>query len=94
MHELEFGVRGPRPTGRTAISRLLFVADAVVADVDELPRAVSGAAAGAHVLTAALPGRVARLVDVVDRFRHVADERLDTVPAQLRREVRGALLDR
>ena len=67
---------------RTAIQRLLFVADAAVADVDELPpavRAMIDLAADVHVLTPALPGRLAWLADDVDRFRHVADERLDTV---------------
>jgi hypothetical protein len=33
-----------------------------------------------YVVTPALPGRLARLADNVDRFRHVAGERLDTVP--------------
>jgi nucleotide-binding universal stress UspA family protein len=32
-----------------------------------------------YVLTPTLPGRLAWLADEVDRFRHVADERLDTV---------------
>jgi nucleotide-binding universal stress UspA family protein len=71
------------PTDRhAAIQRLLFVADAAVADVHELPPAVRDvidAAAEVYVLTPALPGRLAWLADDVDRFRHVADERLDTV---------------
>jgi nucleotide-binding universal stress UspA family protein len=65
-----------------AIHRLLFVSDAAVADVDELPpavRAIIGAATEVHVLTPTLPGRLAWLTDDVDRFRHVADERLDAV---------------
>ena len=65
-----------------AIQRLLFVADAALADVDELPpavRTVIDAAADVYVVTPALPGRLAWLADDVDRFRHVADERLDTV---------------
>jgi nucleotide-binding universal stress UspA family protein len=69
-------------TRRTAIQRLLFVADAAVADVDELPpavRAVIDAAADVYVVTPTLPGRLAWLADDVDRHRHVADERLDTV---------------
>jgi nucleotide-binding universal stress UspA family protein len=80
----------PRITGRHShhddrrptIERLLFVADATVADVDELPlavRAVLDAAADIYVVTPTLPGRLAWLADDVDRFRHVADERLDTV---------------
>ena len=67
---------------RTAIQRLLFVADAAVADVDELPpavRTIIDEAAEVYVLTPTLPGRVAWLTDEVDRFRHLADERLDTV---------------
>ena len=66
----------------TAIQRLLFVADAAVADVDELPpavRTVIDAAADVYVITPSLPGRLAWLTDEVDRFRHLADERLDTV---------------
>jgi nucleotide-binding universal stress UspA family protein len=66
----------------SAIQRLLFVADAAVADVGQLPppvRAVIDAAAAVYVLTPTLPGRLAWLADEVDRVRHVADERLDTV---------------
>jgi nucleotide-binding universal stress UspA family protein len=68
--------------GERAIARLLFIADAAVADVDELPpavRVVIDLAADVYVVTPALPGRLAWLADDVDRFRHVADERLDTV---------------
>jgi nucleotide-binding universal stress UspA family protein len=68
--------------GGPAIQRLLFVADAAVADVSQLPppvRAVIDAAAAVYVLTPTLPGRLAWLTDEVDRVRHVADERLDTV---------------
>jgi nucleotide-binding universal stress UspA family protein len=71
------------PTNPTpGIERLLFVSDAAVADVDELPpvvRAIIDAATEVNVLTPALPGRLAWLADDVDRFRHSADERLDTV---------------
>ena len=70
-----------------AIQRLLFVADATVAEVDELPsrvRAVIDAAAEVYVLTPTLPGRLAWLADDVDRCRHVADERLDTVLGHMR----------
>jgi nucleotide-binding universal stress UspA family protein len=72
------GARGCTPP----ILRLLFVSDAAVADVDELPpavRAIIDAAKKVHVLTPTLPGRLAWLADDVDRFRHYADERLDTV---------------
>src|SRR3954454_85811 len=71
------------PTDPTpGIQRLLFVSDAAVADVDELPpvvRAIIDAATQVDVLTPTLPGRLAWLADDVDRFRHYADERLDTV---------------
>jgi len=67
---------------RPAVERLLFVADVAVAEVQELPpavRAVIDSAAEVYVVTPTLPGRLAWLADDVDRFRHVADERLDTV---------------
>jgi nucleotide-binding universal stress UspA family protein len=70
-----------------AIQRLLFVSDAAVADVDELPpavRAIIDAASEVYVLTPALPGRLAWLADDVDRFRHHADERLDAVLSHMR----------
>jgi nucleotide-binding universal stress UspA family protein len=72
---------------RPPIRRLLFVADAAVADVDELPpsvRAVIDTATEVYVVTPTLPGRLAWLADDVDRFRHLADERLDTVLGHLR----------
>jgi hypothetical protein len=77
----------PRADPRVPIRRLLFVADAAVADVDELParvRAVLDTAAEVYVVTPTLPGRLAWLADDVDRFRHVADERLDIVLGHLR----------
>ena len=67
---------------RPPIQRLLFIADAAVADTDELPtavRAVIDAAAELYVVTPTLPGRLAWLADDVDRFRHIADKRLDAV---------------
>ena len=66
------------------IRRLLFVADAAVAEVHDLPaeaRALFSAAAEVYVVTPTLPGRLAWLADDVDLFRHLADERLDTVLA-------------
>ena len=72
---------------RPGIQRLLFVADTAVAEVSELPsrvRAVIDAAAEVYVLTPTLPGRLAWLADDVDRCRHVADERLDTVLGHMR----------
>lgn len=74
-------------TGAAPGKRLLFVADAAVAAVAELPtaaRALVDAAAEVYVLTPALPGRLAWLADDVDRCRHVADERLDTVLGHMR----------
>jgi nucleotide-binding universal stress UspA family protein len=75
-------LNSPSKDRGTAIQRLLFVADAAVADVDELPpavRTIIDAAADVYVLTPTLPGRLAWLADEVDRSRHLADERLDTV---------------
>ena len=72
----------PATNPTPGIQRLLFVSDAAVADVDELQpavRAIIDAAIEVYVLTPTLPGRLAWLADDVDRFRHYADERLDTV---------------
>jgi nucleotide-binding universal stress UspA family protein len=72
---------------RPPIQRLVFVADAAVASVEELPpavRAVIDEAADVYVVTPTLPGRLAWLADEVDRCRHVADERLDTVLGHMR----------
>jgi hypothetical protein len=69
------------------IRRLLFVADAAVAEVHDLPpeaRALLSAAAEVYVVTPTLPGRLAWLADDVDQFRHLADERLDTVLGHMR----------
>ena len=66
----------------TSIARLLFVADAAVADADELPsavRALIDAAAEVYVVTPTLPGRLAWLADDIDGLRHLADERLDEI---------------
>jgi nucleotide-binding universal stress UspA family protein len=70
-----------------SVERLLFIADAAVADMDELPTAVReliDAAAAVYVVTPTLPGRLAWLADDVDRFRHIADERLNTVLDHMR----------
>jgi nucleotide-binding universal stress UspA family protein len=70
-----------------SVERLLFIADAAVADMDELPtavRALIDAATELYVVTPTLPGRLAWLTDDVDRFRHIADERLDTVLDHMR----------
>src|SRR4051794_27620580 len=76
------GSDAPATSGTPGIQRLLFVSDAAVADVDALPpavRAMIDLAIEVNVLTPTLPGRLAWLADEVDRFRHYADERLDTV---------------
>src|SRR4051812_32473829 len=76
------GSNAPPTDPAPGIQRLLFVSDATVADVGELPpvvRAMIDAATEVNVLTPTLPGRLAWLADDVDRFRHHADERLDTV---------------
>ena len=74
---------GFQPAGREPpIQRLLFVSDAAVADVDELPRAVRAViddAAELYVVTPSLPGRLAWLASQFNPSRHAADERLDTV---------------
>ena len=67
--------------------RLLFVADAAVCFVDELPPAVRDlikAAGEVYVVTPTLPGRLAWLADEVDAPRHVADKRLDAVLGHMR----------
>ena len=59
------------------IRRLLFVADAAVAEVHDLPpeaRALLRGAAGVYVVTPTLPGRLAWLADDMDQFRHLADD--------------------
>jgi hypothetical protein len=79
-----------KPNPQPPIERLLFVADAAVA-ADELPpqvRAIIAAAAEVYVITPSLPGRLAWLADDVDGFRHIADERLDTVLSQMH-SIRG-----
>lgn len=86
MNSPDIGAPHPKER-RSSVQRLLFVADAAVADVEDLPRvarAVIDAAAEVYVLTPTLPGRLAWLADDVDRFRHVADERLDTVLNHMR----------
>ena len=68
------------------IRRLLVVADAAVAGVDELPppvRAQIDAAAEVYVVTPSLPGRLAWLATQVNASRHAADKRLDTTLGQM-----------
>jgi hypothetical protein len=82
------GAAVPKPNEPAPpVERLLFIADAAIADTDELPtvvRAVIDAAATLYVVTPTLPGRLAWLADDVDRSRHIADERLDTVMGHMR----------
>lgn len=79
---------GSRPNeGGPPIERLLVVADAAVAEVSELPsrvRALIDAAAKVYVVTPSLPGRLAWLASELNKSRHAADERLDTVLGHMR----------
>lgn len=87
MNHSDLGVPDPQHANRErSLERLLFVADAAMTDVGELPpgvRAVIDAADEVYVVTPTLPGRLAWLADDVDHFRHVADERLDIVLGQM-----------
>lgn len=85
MHPLTPNQPSGAGVGRP-IQRLLFVSDAAVADVDELPRAVRAViddAAELYVVTPSLPGRLAWLASELNPSRHAADERLDTVLGNL-----------
>jgi hypothetical protein len=65
----------------------LVLAGATVATMEELPpsvRALIHAAERVFVVTPTLPSRLEWLVSDVDRARHQADERLDTILGQLR----------
>ena len=82
------GAPGSEPSdGRQAPRRLLVVADAAVADINELPprvRAVIDEAADVYVVTPTLPGRLAWLAWELNPSRHEADARLDAVLGQMR----------
>jgi hypothetical protein len=70
-----------------AVRRLLVLAGAAVADMDELPttvRALLDAAERVFVVTPPLPTRVEWLMSDTDRAHHEADERLGRVLGQLR----------
>ena len=88
MNDADVAVPDAHATAcKEPFGRLLFIADAAVADVNDLPpavRAMLDAAAEVYVVTPTLPGRLAWLADDVDRFRHFADERLDTVLEHVR----------
>jgi nucleotide-binding universal stress UspA family protein len=85
---LDIGARDSHAAERKpTIQRLLFVSDAAVADVVELPRPVRAViedAAELYVVTPTLPGRLAWLANQVNPSRHAADERLDTVLGHMR----------
>lgn len=71
----------------SGVNRLLVLAGAAVATMDELPqsvRALVDAADHVFVVTPTLPSRLEWLFSDVDRARHEADERLDAVLGQLR----------
>jgi hypothetical protein len=71
--------------------RLLILAGAAVAELDELPgevRAELDRAAEIFVVTPTLASRVEWLTSDTDRARHEADERLDAILGQL--EASGA----
>src|SRR5687767_10761957 len=77
----------PAHTAMTPAPRLLVVADAAIADLDELPPLVRGVIDGAgelYVVTPTLPGRLDWLASQTNPARHAADERLDRVLGQLR----------
>jgi hypothetical protein len=71
----------------TTTPRLLLVADAAIADMNELPPLVRKVIEGAgelYVVTPTLPGRLDWLASQTNPARHAADERLDRVLGQLR----------
>jgi hypothetical protein len=73
--------------GHPTAPRLLVVADAVIADVNELPplvRSVIDGAGELYVVTPTLLGRLDWLASQTNPARHAADERLDRVLGQLR----------
>jgi hypothetical protein len=69
------------------VKRLLVLAGAAVADVEELPGSVKEAIDAADevfVVTPRLPSRLEWLMSDTDRATHEADARLDTVLGHLR----------
>jgi hypothetical protein len=67
-------------------TRLLIVTGTAAVDANELPplvRALLESASEILVITPVLPGRLQWLASDTDRVRHEADERLDTVLAQI-----------
>jgi hypothetical protein len=75
------------------VGRLLFVADAAVADPAQLPPALNEVlrtAVEVHVATLSMSGGLAWLADDFDQSRHIADERLDTVLGHVRGIAVGA----
>ena len=80
---------GEPPTKGAEVSdatRLLVLAGAAVAALDELPEEVRGeldAAGEVFVVTPTLTSSIEWLMSDIDRARHEADERLDTILGQL-----------
>ena len=69
------------------VQRLLILAGAAVAEMEQLPpsvRALLDTAQRAFVVTPPLPSRIQWLMSDTDRASHAADERLGTVLSQLR----------
>ena len=81
------------------MKRLLVLAGAAVVDVEELPETVKEAISAADevfVVTPTLASRLDWLMSDIDRARHEADARLDTVLGQLHSqgvEAEGAVGD-
>jgi hypothetical protein len=70
----------------SSINRLLVLAGAAVADMEELPpsiRTVIDSAEAVFVVTPTLPSRLKWLASDTDSAQRAADERLDTVLGQL-----------
>ena len=68
-------------------TRVLVVADAAVANVDEVPsriREVIDAAGHVYVVTPTLPSRLDWVASEINESRHAADERLDSTLGELR----------
>jgi hypothetical protein len=77
----------PKEQAMADVHRLLVLAGAALADLEELPpsvRALIDAADEVFVLTPTLTSRMQWLVSDIDRAHEAADERLDAVLGQLR----------
>ena len=77
---------GNTPDRMADVKRLLVVAGAAVAELEELPasvRALLDTAQEAFVVTPPLPSRIQWLMSDTDRAHHEADKRLGSVLSQL-----------